>query len=156
MAAPRTVTAKTKRQRARPFSVQLSSGDVANDRHFNHIQAGWFYGLYRTEAARAAVTYVDENYPHVWGWDIMMLVYTLLHSGVVGNNQAQFTHRIFGPAKKAYDLSKNELRTLAKDFYSCADGLAESKRLSSASRLSFRLRLIRLILRRVVRLKRMI
>lgn len=156
LVAPYTVTSKLKGDKQRPFSLKLPMGKTANISSFPKAEAGWFYGLYRTEAAQQGVSYTDNNYPHVWGWDFMVILNALLTGGVVGCNETRFIHRLHGPPADSYNFSKHKLRQIAKDFYKTGEKLARQRHFSRMEFLVLKIQLWRLILRRIVRLPRML
>lgn len=155
LVAPFTVTSKQKGDKQRPFSVKLNKGKTANISSLPKAEAGWFYGLYRTEAAQQGVRYTKDHYPHVWGWDFMVILNALLTGGVVGCNETRFIHRLNGPPTNNYKFSKRELRQIAKDFHKTGEKLARQRNHSGMKFFAFKIQLWRLILRRVVRLQRL-
>lgn len=154
LAAPHTVTSKLKGDKPRPFKPRLSDQQTAKWCMAPKAEAGWFYGLYRTQTAQEAVAYTHKNYPHVWGWDFLVVLYALLGGGVLGCNDTRFMHRSHGRPTNHYNFSKQHLKRIAMDFFAVGTALAEAKGLSGAALLIFKVRLWQLILRRVARWQR--
>lgn len=58
------------------------------------MQAGWFYGLWKLEAAGRATEGVYGYFPEAWGADYLALFYTALYGRIVGSNNCSFQQRL--------------------------------------------------------------
>nr|WP_319388768.1 glycosyltransferase family 2 protein [uncultured Cohaesibacter sp.] len=156
LCAPHTTTSKIKGERHRPFTPKLTGSATAEWHHFSQAEAGWFYGLYRTPVAKKAVVFTADFYPHVWGWDYVVILIALMNGGVIGCNEAHFVHRIMNASTGAYAFSKRQLRQIAVDFYRTALAAEQLNPLYWGQRQVLKAKIWHLILRRVVRLGRLI
>lgn len=156
LVAPHTVTSKPKGDRHRPFAPKLTGKQTAGIFQLPKAEAGWFYGLYRTEIAQQASAFSHTHYLHVWGWDFIIILYAAVHGGIIGCNDARFIHRLFSPPSDTYNFSKQQFRKITTDFYKAGLQLAEQKQMSGTELVRYKYFLWRMILRRVVRPKRMI
>lgn len=156
LVAPYTVTSKLKGDRHRPFSPRLTGKKTAGVSYLPKAEAGWFYGLYRTEIAQKAVAFSDDFYPHVWGWDFAVILYAAMHGGIIGCNDVRFIHQLHSPPADTYKFSKEKFRTIAADFSRAGLHLSGQKQLSGKDLIVYKYNLWRMILRRVVRPGKMI
>lgn len=153
LCAPSTIIRRPKRDRHQPNEIE--SGVIADWRAMPRARAGWFYGLYRTSAAQSGSVAAHERYPHVWGWDYVVLLSTLLNGGIIGNNNAGFIHRLTANTGQ-YNFDKKHLRRIFSSFYYLGDKLAAEHGLEGLDRQRFRLNLLKLITKRVTRWQRLI
>lgn len=79
---------------------------------------GWMYGLFRRQVALDAINDVFENFPHVWGWDHLILFPTVSRNRVGASDRTRFFQRETGISHSRYrpKLPKEQVR-LATDFY---------------------------------------
>lgn len=154
--APCTLTRRNKGDRRRPFPDLAGRKQVLNWRDVHFAEAGWFYGLYRTEAAKKAVQIAHERYAHVWGWDYVVLLSAMLNGGIVGTNAVKFIHRLTDKGGNNYDFDKKDLRGIFGDFTRLGQQMAHESGLRGHDYLLFRLKLARLAGRRVTRWQRLI
>tara|TARA_R110000850_G_scaffold96718_5_gene202024 strand:+ start:2086 stop:2958 length:873 start_codon:yes stop_codon:yes gene_type:complete len=79
---------------------------------------GWMYGLFRRQVALKAINDVVKNFPHVWGWDHLILFPTVSRNRVGVSNKTQFFQRETGISNSRYRprLPKEQI-SLATDFY---------------------------------------
>lgn len=80
---------------------------------------GWMYGLFRREVALEAINDVVQNFPHVWGWDHLILFPTVSRNRVSTSEETRFFQRQTGISHSRYrpKLPK-EQASLAAHFYS--------------------------------------
>lgn len=156
LCAPCTLTRRAKGDRRRPFPKLRPGSAALNSRQVNTLEAGWFYGLHRTQIAKEGVTIAHEHYAHVWGWDYIVLLNALLHGGITGTNDTNFIHRLSGSSSGRYEYDKQHLRQIFRDFIGVGDRLALTRGLGGIDRQLFRLNLTRLAGRRVTRWQRLV
>lgn len=58
------------------------------------MKAGWFYGLWRHDAASMAIDEVFSEFPDDWAADYLALFHAALHGGISGTNDCTFSHRL--------------------------------------------------------------
>lgn len=156
LAVSNILTSKRTKEKHRPFSVPLKADETAYWKNLRHVHAAWVYGLFRTDFARKCVAYTDDEYGHMFGCDMIMLLHALLDGGVVGTNETTFNQRTLLPGRPEQQVDKQLRRKIVRDFYVAADGLAESYGIDGFERKIFRLRLWRYIFKRVVRWQKLI
>ncbi len=79
---------------------------------------GWMYGLFRRQVALDAINDVVASFPHVWGWDHLILFPTVSRNRVGASSATRFFQRETGISNSRYRprLPKEQIR-LATDFY---------------------------------------
>ncbi|MEM6662129.1 MAG: glycosyltransferase family 2 protein [Pseudomonadota bacterium] len=70
--------------------------------------ASWIYGLWDRRAVTDAIDKVVEGYPHLWGWDHLVLLQFILAGQVAGTNNSYFEQRIMA----RHDLSAEQRAAL--------------------------------------------
>lgn len=157
LAAPKVVTVKRKGDKPRPFTPAISPEHPCCDwRALGQVQAGWMYGMFRTEFVQDAVRYTHENYPHLWGWDHMILFHAMLTGRVTGTNDAEFRHFADGTSSGRYDYDAKYLRQVARDFGRVASQLADRQNIGGIAQIRLHLHLTRFVLKRVARWQRLL
>lgn len=156
LCAPCTLTRRAKSDRRRPFPDLAEGKRVLNWQDVCSVEAGWFYGVFRREAAKTAVKVAHERYANVWGWDYVVLLSALLNGGVTGTNSVDFIHRLTAKGGDQYDFSKKQLRRIFGEFTHLGQQMAAEGGVSGLNHLIFRLNLARLAGRRVTRWQRLI
>jgi glycosyltransferase involved in cell wall biosynthesis len=156
LAASRILTTKTRREEVRRFSPRIESGDSADWKSLPHVQAAWVYGLFRTNFARESMIFSQERYGHLWGGDMIMLLQALLDGGIVGTNETTFNQRCLVLGKPDQQLTKPEKRRIVREFYDCAEELADRYNITGAKRNLYRVHVWRYIFKRVVRWRNLI
>lgn len=156
LCAPCTLTRRPKGDRRRPFPEERRRGEALGWRDVHVAEAGWFYGVYRTGVAQSGAKNADELYPHVWGWDYVVIVSALLDGGIVGTNAVNFIHQLTPKISGQYDFDKRKLREIYKDFVGLGQNLSTEHALTGLDHLRFRLNLARLAGKRVTRWQRLL
>lgn len=157
LAAPAVVTVKKKGPKIRPFTPKITDDhSCCGWRDLSHVQAGWMYGMFRLDFIQNAVRHTHENYPHVWGWDHMILLQAMLTNAVTGSNKARFNHFADGTSSGRYDYDAKYLRQLARDFWRIGNSLAAENDIVGICRIGLQLRLARFVLKRVARWQRLL
>lgn len=78
-----------------PYPSQPSGSRVSVLLHrMRWMQAGWFYGLWRLEAAEAATDTVYAQFPDGWAADYLALLHAALHGGIAGTNACAFHQQL--------------------------------------------------------------
>lgn len=94
LAAPHVETLRIATGKRRPRPVAGLQGRGPRE-VLRRSQAGWIYGLWRTEDLRRAFDWaVDAIHPHVWGWDHLALFPAILAGRVAFENDARLTLRL--------------------------------------------------------------
>ncbi len=129
LAAPTTITtsdsrADTRVSRPATFASTSEAGQIVRMMFGSH--AGWFYGLWRTEALRLIVHKVWKAFPYPWASDHLALYPAILDRSVVAVPNAEFHQRIsrkiYTPAKGTKPSvatmvrMRNEFGTACDDF----------------------------------------
>lgn len=63
------------------------------------MQAGWFYGLWRLEAAAQATDEVYSHFPDGWAADYLALFHAALHGGIAGTNSCDFHQQVLAEVR---------------------------------------------------------
>lgn len=63
------------------------------------MQAGWFYGLWRLEAAAEATDTVCAHFPDGWAADYLALLHATLHGGIAGTNECAFHQQVLAEVR---------------------------------------------------------
>lgn len=155
LATPCTITSRIGRARRkyRPFhGSQKPRGIGRSTELLSRSQAGWLYGVFRTEFVKTATRKVHERYDHVLGWDHLVLFQTILHGGVVGSNKAVFHHRMndFG-VPHTEKMGRRDRWEFAQAYYQFCAELLEEANYSRSDRWRLKIGVLRHINRRVVR-----
>lgn len=94
LAAPHVETMRLATGKRRPRPVTGLQGRGPRE-VLRRSQAGWIYGLWRTEDLRRAFDWaVGAIHPHVWGWDHLALFPAILGGRVAFENDARLTLRL--------------------------------------------------------------
>lgn len=86
-------------------------------------RAAWMFGLFRTERLKSVLARVVTNYPHVYGFDYLVLLPYLAAMQVVGSNETRFvTGFVERPTSghKRSLLDPMQMAALRRDFLRCA------------------------------------
>jgi len=157
LAAPKVITRKPKGDNPRPFNPILAKNQYTGWKNgLSKAHAGWMYGMFRTKFAQNSVQFVERHYPHIWGWDMLVILETLLTNTVIGTNKTTFYHRLSPKPDAQYQFSKKQLRQIARDFYKCGKQLANQYEITGKEQLSYRIKLLRYVFQRVTRWQRLI
>ncbi|MCF8468768.1 MAG: glycosyltransferase [Sneathiella sp.] len=91
---------------------------IRSIRHLKISHPGWMYGLFRREVALQATSNVVRNFPHVWGWDHLILFPSVSQNRVGGAYDTRFFQRETGISNDRYRprRAKDQIK-LAYDFY---------------------------------------
>lgn len=105
---------------------------------------GWMYGLFRRQVALDAINDVVENFPHVWGWDHLILFPTVSRNRVGASSEARFFQRETGISNNRYrpKMPKEQIR-LAKDFYHICQRSYQSSNASALAKIAMTFYLLR-------------
>ncbi len=141
LAAPHVETLRvgTGRRRPRPVA-RLQAGKPGPLIVLRACQAGWIYGLWRTDHLREifdwAVAAID---PHVWGWDHLALFPAILKGGIAFENEARLLLRLNRAiAKEKRPDAKAQLRDLVARYRTACDALIDVQGLGGLARLRMR------------------
>jgi len=157
LVAPAVETRKKKGAKARPFSIRLKTGQYADMSNIGQVQAAWVYGLFETNFARNAFQFTHENYPHLFGCDMVVLLDAMLTGRVTGTNEAVFVqNNLKPPLEKNQQPSGRTLRKIFRDFIITGNKLGDKHNLSSFQKFVFKFRLYRYAFKRVVRLPKLL
>lgn len=63
------------------------------------MQAGWFYGLWRREAAEKATDTVYAHFPDGWAADYLALLHASLNGGIGGTNDCAFHQQVLAEVR---------------------------------------------------------
>ena len=63
------------------------------------MQAGWFYGLWRLDAAASATDTVYAHFPDGWAADYLALFHAALHGGIAGTNDCAFHQQVLAEVR---------------------------------------------------------
>jgi|AntAceMinimDraft_12_1070368.scaffolds.fasta_scaffold28018_3 hypothetical protein len=63
------------------------------------MQAGWFYGMWRLDAAAQATEMVYRDFPDAWAADYLALFHAALHGGIAGTNDCAFHQQVLAEAR---------------------------------------------------------
>jgi glycosyltransferase involved in cell wall biosynthesis len=118
-----SVLDKRGRRRRKPFPQRLPAEPVASYRVRVLLasRAAWMFGLFRTEQLRENLARVLAGYPHVYGFDHLVLFPFLITLRVVGTDKSAFvTGFIERPtsAKKGSLLDPGRMTEIRRDFLS--------------------------------------
>lgn len=144
LAAPHVDTLRIESGRRRPRPVDhLQKNAPPAWRTLSNAQAGWIYGLWRTEALRAAFDWsVPAITPHIWGWDHLCLFPAILRGKVVFDDEACLTLRLnHAIAKESSPDNRARSRDLAERYTQACDRLITDELKTMADRLLMRLAL---------------
>ena len=117
--------------------------------------AGWYYGLWRTQALRPLVTRVWLEYPHAWASDHLTLYPVLLDRAVAAAPQARFVQRMIRkdytqPLSHRVPLA--QLLGLRAGFWKACGGFLAEREFGLTGRLLLNLATFFYLGRRVYRL----
>ncbi|WP_288903229.1 glycosyltransferase family 2 protein [uncultured Sneathiella sp.] len=114
---------KVKEGEEKPIQLDLAKANgsttFSSSLHMLKIShPGWMYGLFRRQVALNAINDVVENFPHVWGWDHLILFPTVSRNRVGASSETRFFQRETGISHSRYrpKLPKEQV-SLATDFY---------------------------------------
>lgn len=112
MAAAMTVKTDPdgREDRRLPFIAQPASRLRRIARNLRRSQAGWFYGLHRTDAMRVAHR-IGYDFALVWAADFLTILWFVLADAVTGSNEAIFYQR-----QTAISESRYKPKTLATQW----------------------------------------
>ena len=156
LAASHIRTTKTKREKLRPFTPRIKPGETARWSSITHVQAAWVYGLFRTEFIQRAIAYTDDDYGHLFGCDMIMLLQAMLEGGIVGTNDTSFNQRCLVLGKPEQQADKALRRKIVADFYHSSEKLASMNEITGIKRQAFRIMLWKYIFDRVIRWQKLI
>ena len=103
------------------------------------VQAGWFYGLYRTDHLRRAWAEANARYGYTWARDHLVLLPFVLNDRIAGTDAATFIQRETGLSEVAYkpdsaarqwDMARQFLRFSRKELAMCGLGSRERRALT--------------------------
>lgn len=156
LVAPAIETQKPGKVRQRPMTLNTEPDRYAGVAQLGHVQAAWVYGLWRTAFIREAVPRVRFLFPHLYGWDMLLILDCLLGGRVTGARQARFIQQ-FGPGRpQTARASRTQNWTLTKEFRRAAHDLANHHDLSTMQHAIFTVMLERYIFTKVVRWQRLV
>lgn len=144
LAAPHVNTLRVHSGKRRPRPVvHLQGGAPPAWRILRNAQAGWIYGLWRTDALKAAFDWsVPAITPHIWGWDHLCLFPAILQGKVVFDDAACLTLRLnHAITKESGPDDRERSRDLAQRYIDACDKLISDELRSSIDRLRMRLAL---------------
>jgi len=144
------------KQRRRPLPKSLPPSGPARTRALlRNAEAGWFYGLYRTEVVRPVIDEVLEFYAHDWGWDHLALFLIALRSDIAPCPTAHFHQRLsVGIKGYARPASGRDYTKVAADYFTFCK--ARLGGLTPVDRLLTEIAVLQQINRRVVRFQRIV
>lgn len=102
LAAPSIVKkySSVRRDRRIPYIAPPGGPRVAALlQQMQRMQAGWFYGLWRLEAAQRATEEVFALFPDAWGADYLALFHAALNDVIAGTNRCEFHQRILAEVR---------------------------------------------------------
>lgn len=83
------------------------------------VQAGWFFGLYETESLKNCFRDVMANYPHVWGWDHLIILPFLMNDRLVATEDTVMVQRNTGVSDSNFrPADAASQRRMARSFLS--------------------------------------
>lgn len=157
--APRAITIRIgkARKRVKPVSALERASRPSSIQILRASNAGWFYGLMKTDYARRSITEVIEEYPHLWAWDHLMTFGAILSGRVAFADQAIFFHRLNSYAEKAArPIDREAARTIVKDYRRFCSRRIKAAELSPVASLLMNFTLWRFINARVMPLRRLL
>lgn len=86
-------------------------------------RAAWMFGLFRTERLKSVLARVVSNYPHVYGFDYLVLLPYLVTMQVVGSNETRFVTGFVERPTSGHRRSlidPAQMAALRHDFLKCA------------------------------------
>ncbi|MEM1162408.1 MAG: glycosyltransferase [Pseudomonadota bacterium] len=153
LAAPHveTLNISTGKRRPRPVD-HLQARQYSPAKTLARSQAGWVYGLWRTDYLRECFDWMQRVYaPEVWAWDHVILFPAICAGRVTYENAAKLTLRLERVASTVDTPPlKPDLRRLAHRFQTALFDEIDRQGLSGTARMSLRWAVRRHIHRRVV------
>ena len=121
LAVANIVKVKESEQKPIELNIEKATGSTSFSSSLHMLKQshpGWMYGLFRRKIALAAINDVIENFPHVWGWDHLILFPTVSRNRVATSDDTRFFQRETGISHSRYrpKLPKEQV-SLATDFY---------------------------------------
>lgn len=157
--APRSITIRIgkAKKRVRPVRHLQEAGPLSPASLLGHSNAGWFYGLMRTDYALNAIYSVIDEYPYLWAWDHLMLFPAILTGRVAFSDEATFFHRLNAYADKASrPFDRAGARAMLSAYFRFCLRRIEASHLSAAGKARLKLALLRFVNSRVMPLRRLI
>lgn len=108
----------------RQIDFRCHYGEIPiNDLPINlkYVHQSWFYGLWRSPAAKDTWHRIYNAYPHPWASDFLMLFTLLLRGEIVGSNHTHFQQRQvqkpFQHSTQRATLDASTMRIRRAEFY---------------------------------------
>lgn len=138
----RTEVEGRKAPRIRPYRPGPRSPRIAGVAHrLLRSHASWIYGLWDRETLSRDQDRVLAGYPHLWGWDHLCMLPTLLDGAVAGTNTVSFVQRIVHGGttrreRKAKQPGVAEMSVLRADFAAYTRAVVDERDWSGTERLA--------------------
>lgn len=101
------------------------------------MQAGWFYGLWRRDAAEKATEAVYASFPDGWAADYLALFHAVLNGGIAGTNECTFHQQVLAEVRGYMPRPKPTYAQMVdrnRRFSATAHTLLDGANLTSAER----------------------